>query len=197
MLMAVMASTLLISAIASGAGSDPDIACGRPRAAGMTGVQNAARLDEHELHFAFGGGLVLDAFRHDEHFSCRHVDMPVPEVDAQRPLDHQECFVRFGMLVPDEVALNLDDLELVVVHLGDDFWTPLLVEQAEFFADIDGGVSHRGLHRSQNLTRSAPLSASISRASCGVAASNPSSVTMRRIFATCSALLAASFPGPI
>src|SRR5262245_66080017 len=64
-----------------GAGSDPDIACGRPPAARMTGVQDAARLDEHELHFALGGGLVLDAFRDDEHFSRRDVDMPVPEVD--------------------------------------------------------------------------------------------------------------------
>src|SRR5262245_40600829 len=154
MLMAVTASTLLIPAIASvpaadtvhwpGVGSDPDIACGRPPAARMTGVQGAARLDEHELHFALGGGLVLDAFRDDEHLSRRDVDMPVPEVDTQRPLDNQECFVRFRMIVPDEVALKPDELELVVVHLGDDARAPLLVELVELLADVDGCVSHSG-----------------------------------------------------
>src|SRR5262245_10621239 len=123
--------------------------------------------------------------------------MPVTKIDAQRPLDHQKRLVRFGMIVPDEIALKPDHLELAVVHLGDDAWTPLLVQQVELLADVDGRVCHRRLHCSQNFTRSAPLSASISRASCGVAASKPSSVMMRRILATCSALLAASFPGPI
>jgi pimeloyl-ACP methyl ester carboxylesterase len=49
----------------------------------------------------------------------------------------------------------------------------------------------------QNPTRSPPLSASIWRASAGVAISKPRSSTMRRIFFTCSALLAACLPGPI
>src|SRR5215471_18336804 len=49
----------------------------------------------------------------------------------------------------------------------------------------------------QNLTLSAPFSPSMARASCGDATTQPSSSTIRRIFATCSALLAASFPRPM
>ena len=49
----------------------------------------------------------------------------------------------------------------------------------------------------QNATRSAPLRPSIARASSGVAISSDSSSRMRRIFATCSALLSASRPLPI
>jgi len=39
--------------------------------------------------------------------------------------------------MPDEVALQLHDLELIVVHLGDDLGLPLLVEQRELLAEVD------------------------------------------------------------
>src|SRR5690606_40359075 len=60
---------------------------------------------------------------------------------------------------------------------------------------VDGVGAHHG--QPQKPTLSPPFSASISRASAGVAMSRPSSSRMRRIFATCSALLAASWPLPI
>jgi hypothetical protein len=49
----------------------------------------------------------------------------------------------------------------------------------------------------QKPTLSPPFSAKISRASCGVAMEWPSSTRIRRIFATCSALSAASLPRPM
>jgi hypothetical protein len=46
------------------------------------------------------------------------------------------------MFVPDEIASQLHDLELIVVHFGDDFRLPLLVEQPEFLAEVDRLVVH-------------------------------------------------------
>src|SRR5690606_13707625 len=62
-------------------------------------------------------------------------------------------------------------------------------------ANHDVGVGLRT--GAQKFTLSAPLRPSISRASAGVAISNPSSSSTRRILATCSALLRASVPRPI
>jgi hypothetical protein len=51
--------------------------------------------------------------------------------------------------------------------------------------------------RRQNPTLSPPLRSRMARASAGVAISRPSSSTMRRILATCSALEVASLPRPM
>jgi hypothetical protein len=46
------------------------------------------------------------------------------------------------MVVPNEVTLQLYDLELVIIHFGDDLWLPLLVEQPELLAEVDRFVAH-------------------------------------------------------
>jgi hypothetical protein len=52
----------------------------------------------------------------------------ITKIDGQLPLQDDEGFVSLRMLVPDEVALELHQLELVVVHLGDDLGCPLVAE---------------------------------------------------------------------
>jgi hypothetical protein len=44
------------------------------------------------------------------------------------------------MVVPDEVALYADDLELIIVELGDDPRTPLLADHRQLLGKIDGLV---------------------------------------------------------
>src|ERR1700693_3458977 len=123
--------------------SDPDVILGGARAAFMSGIEHAARLDQQQLDLAFRTGLVLDAARHHEHFARRQMHRAVAEIDAQIALDDDERFVRILVIVPDEVALQLDDLEVIVVHFGDDLWLPLLVEQRELLAQVDRLVAHR------------------------------------------------------
>src|SRR5262245_7447766 len=53
------------------------------------------------------------------------------------------------------------------------------------------------VHKAQNFVRSGPFQLSIARASFGVATWKPSSSIRRRAFATCSALLLASWPRPM
>ena len=105
---------------------------------GLAGVEDAAGLNEHELNFVFRGGLVHDAFRDDEHFSGAEGDVAVAKIQAERAVEDEESFVGVGVVVPDEVALQFDDLELVVVHLGDDFGGPLVVEEGELIFQVDG-----------------------------------------------------------
>jgi hypothetical protein len=46
------------------------------------------------------------------------------------------------VIVPNELALELHDLELVVVHFRYDLRLPLFVERSELFAEIDRLVVH-------------------------------------------------------
>jgi hypothetical protein len=46
------------------------------------------------------------------------------------------------MVVPNEVTLQLHDLELIVVHFGDDLWLPLLLEELKLLAEVDRFVAH-------------------------------------------------------
>ena len=71
---------------------------------------------------------MLDASRKHEHLPGRDMDRAIPEIDPQIAFQDDECLVGIFMVVPNEVALQLHDLELVVVHFGDDLRRPLLVK---------------------------------------------------------------------
>jgi hypothetical protein len=64
------------------------------------------------------------------------------KIDPQIPFNHDECLVSVFVIMPDEVSLQLHNLELVIVHLSDHFWLPLLVEQAKFLQEADRSVFH-------------------------------------------------------
>src|SRR6266540_1870021 len=44
--------------------------------------------------------------------------------------------------MPNKIALQLHDLELVIVHFCDDLRQPLLVEQSELLREVDRLVAH-------------------------------------------------------
>lgn len=72
------------------------------------------------MHFLRRTGLVFHAPGDHGHFARAQVDVAVAQVDAQLACQHDEGLVGVGMGMPDELAVQLDQLELVVVHLGDD-----------------------------------------------------------------------------
>src|SRR5256885_4653 len=131
----------------------PHIVGRRPLTAFLPGVQHAARLDQHEAGFPLGAGLVLRAFGDHVELALAQQRMAITEVDAQLAIQHQEGFIRFGMRVPDELALHAHDLELVVVHLGNDAGAPLTGEAAEFLGEVDGlvGAVSNGERHGQTL----------------------------------------------
>src|SRR6267142_3139696 len=121
--------------------SDPR-GLGGAGAAGVAGVRGAGRLDEHHPALARRLRLVLDAAGDDVHLTGLQRHLAVAQVDGQLPVHHDEDLVGLGVLVPDELALDLHDLEMVVVHLGDDLRRPLLRELGELLGEIDRGLSH-------------------------------------------------------
>src|SRR5271169_4359039 len=125
--------------------SYPNIVFGGPFTALMAGVYHPARFDQQQLHLAFRVRLVFDAFRNDEHFSLRNLDCTVAEIDAQVAVDYDERFIGILVIMPYEVALEIHELELIIVHFRNDSRRPMLGEQSEFLGKIDRFIAHARL----------------------------------------------------
>jgi hypothetical protein len=66
----------------------------------------------------------------------------IAKIDPQNTVDHYEGLIRILVVVPNKIALQLHDLELVVVHFGNDLGLPLFVKQLELLVEIDWRVAH-------------------------------------------------------
>jgi len=75
-----------------------------------TGVPNTARLDQQELHFMLGEGLMLDALWYDEHLARSNSYRAIAEIDPQIALVHDERLVGVLVVMPDETALQFQTL---------------------------------------------------------------------------------------
>jgi hypothetical protein len=112
---------------------------GGPRL-GVAGVRRPARLDQEDVRLLIGDRAVLDAARDDEDVALAELDVSVTELDREPPLEDEKEIVRVGVRVPDELALDLPDLDLVVVVVTDDPRLEVLVEGRELLREIDGLV---------------------------------------------------------
>src|SRR6185503_9205301 len=92
-------------------------------------VQRRSRLEQHKLDFFTTTWLVLDAARHDDQFAGADDLEMVPKIHAKLAADDEEQFVFDVVMMPDEVAFELDDLDLLAVEVGDDFRRPVLVDE--------------------------------------------------------------------
>src|SRR6266511_1466665 len=115
----------------------------RTLAAGVAGVRGPARLDQQDMSLLVRARAVLDAARDDEDLARVELDVPLAELDRQVPFQDEKEIVGVGMGVPDELALNLDELELVVVQVADDAGAEGLVEGGELVGEIDLVVHRR------------------------------------------------------
>ena len=70
------------------------------------------RLDQQHVRLVVGLRAVLDAVRDDEQLAGPELDVAVAELDRQPAGDHEEEVVRVVVLVPDELARDLDDRTL-------------------------------------------------------------------------------------
>ena len=82
-------------------------------------------------------GTVLHAARDDEQLALAELDVPVVQLDRQPPLEDEEEVVSVGVRVPDELALDLPDLDLVLVVVADDPRLEVLVDGRELLSEID------------------------------------------------------------
>jgi hypothetical protein len=92
------------------------------------------------VRLLIGDRAVLDAARDDEDVALAELEVSVTELDREPPLEDEKEIVRVGVRVPDELALDLPDLDLVVVVVADDPRLEMLVEGRELLREIDGLV---------------------------------------------------------
>ena len=83
---------------------------------------------------------MLRAARDDEELSLAELNVSVAQLDRQPPLQDEKEVVRVRVRVPDELALDLPDLNLVLVVVADDARLEVLVEGRELLREIDGLV---------------------------------------------------------
>jgi hypothetical protein len=117
-----------------------DLAFRRGPRLGVASVRRPARLDQEDVRLLIGDRAMFDATRDDEEVSLAELGVPIAELDRQPPLEDEKEIVRVRVRVPDELALDLPDLDLVVVVVADDSRLEVLVEGRELLGEIDGLV---------------------------------------------------------
>jgi len=107
---------------------DPVIVRSRQIALCIAGIDDPARLDEHDLALLLGVRLVPHALGDDQHLSLAQLDGPILKFNQHRAFDDDEHLIRIRMVMPDEFTLDLHQLELVIVHLCDHLRRPVFRE---------------------------------------------------------------------
>jgi hypothetical protein len=77
----------------SGHESDPLRVFDRPFVPSVPGVERPRRLEEEDMDFLLGDGSVLHTPWHDQELPLRQLDVPVPKLHAEPPVDDQEQLV--------------------------------------------------------------------------------------------------------
>src|ERR1700733_6588096 len=80
---------------------------------------------------------MLDAARYDSEFACLQMNLAIAKFDEQVTFDDEEEFVFGVVLMPDELAFELGELDVGVVDFADDLRAPIIVEEREFCCEIN------------------------------------------------------------
>lgn len=83
---------------------------------------------------------MFNSFWNNVHFPRGKPDGFVPELNRHFTINDDKYLIRIGVRMPDEFALHFGELELVVIHFGNDMRRPVFRESAQLFPQIDGSV---------------------------------------------------------
>ena len=103
----------------------------------ITGVGRPGGFDQQQVHFFFSYRAVLHPLGHDEQLSRLQMNVPIPQLNDEVPLQHQEEIIRFVVLVPCKLALQLDHHEVMTVELAHRSGLPVLGKRRELVCEID------------------------------------------------------------
>jgi hypothetical protein len=84
-----------------------------------------------------GKGAVLDTLWDDVHLSRTERDVALSHLDGELPLDDEEEVIGVFVPMPDELAFDLCEHEVVTVELTDDTRLPVFRERSQLVRDID------------------------------------------------------------
>lgn len=108
----------------------------------IAGVPGPFWFEEHHVHLPVRDRTVFGASRDDEKFPGGEVDAMdgargVPVIHPEVTMEDQKHFVLFRVVVPGELALELDEFHLLAVQFTDDLRGPVVLERREFGGQRD------------------------------------------------------------
>src|SRR5215472_18720781 len=112
------------------------------------------------MHLFFGDRLMLDAVRHDDKLALAHNCFMSAEFHSKCAFDDQEHLVFVVVMMPDELAFQLDRLYDEIVDLAEDARIEVILKFREFIREI---------HRMHWPPYNPPMAASVARKTWRVA----------------------------
>jgi hypothetical protein len=91
----------------------------------VAGVNRTGHFDEQRLAFGWSGRFMFFALRNYEHFPGLDRHVSVSEMDAHRAIENNENLIRVTVVMPYEFTFKLHKLEVMVIHMRDDFRRPV------------------------------------------------------------------------
>jgi hypothetical protein len=88
------------------------------------------------MNLVDGDWPMFDAAGHDQQLAFFQPNLPVTKIHAEASLNDQEKLVLMFMVMPDELALKLDQFDLLTIQFANDPGVPVVVELGEFLLDI-------------------------------------------------------------
>lgn len=70
-------------------------------------------------------GLMLDAAWDDDELALADLNVTLAELHGEPAFDHEEQLILALVMVPYELALELDELDVGVIDLADDLGAPV------------------------------------------------------------------------
>src|SRR5919108_6348441 len=105
-------------------------------AVGCAGVHCGLRLQEQDLALFVRHRPVLDALWDHGELARSKLDGATSQLDPKASFDHIEELVFMLVVVPDEIALELDGFDVEVIDLADDLRGPVFLDAPELVLDI-------------------------------------------------------------
>src|SRR5208283_2119609 len=88
------------------------------------------------IAFLFGNWTMFDTLGNHEHFARPECDDPVTQLDGHAASENQKKVIRIVVLMPNELAFNLDHHQVIAVELADHTGLPVFFERRQLRREI-------------------------------------------------------------
>lgn len=102
----------------------------------IAGVPGRGRLEDQHVNFIIGNCPVLDTSRHDDEFTFAELYDPVSKLDPKGATQDKKQLVLVLVMMPHELALELDELHFLPIQLADDLGSPVLSNLGKLLCQI-------------------------------------------------------------
>src|ERR1022692_241117 len=108
----------------------------------MARIESTGGVKQHNVNFLGCHGAVLSASRHDHKFTFRKLHgflstCGIFVIHAERAVNNQEQFVFRVVMMPNEFALKLYQLDVLPVQLADDLGRAMILKCGELLRHVD------------------------------------------------------------